>query len=246
VTHKTKALVLRAVKYGDTSLVVTALTQLFGLQTYMVKGVRSSGKSKPAKAVLFQPGALLDMVVYHNKEGRHMEFVKEYDWACIYQNLFTQVIKNAVAQYMIELLLKTIKQPEDNPGLYDFAEAALLALDKAGETTTANFPLYFCLHLTSELGFQLLDEEPGADRILDLRDGKFINGIPDHPYYLAHPGAAIIGRLLQIQDPSALDQVLLNRHDRRQVLEAMETFYNLHISEFGKMKTLPVLQEVLG
>ncbi|NBO56051.1 MAG: DNA repair protein RecO, partial [Actinobacteria bacterium] len=40
--HKTKGLVLRAVKYGDTSLVVTVFTELFGLQSYIVSGVRKS------------------------------------------------------------------------------------------------------------------------------------------------------------------------------------------------------------
>jgi DNA repair protein RecO (recombination protein O) len=33
---------------------------------------------------------------------------------------------------------------------------------------------------------------------------------------------------------------------RRAVLEALETFYALHLPEFGKMKTLQVLKEVLN
>ena len=45
---KTKGIVMRAVKYGETSLVVTIFTELFGMQTYMVNGVRiSSPKSAP-------------------------------------------------------------------------------------------------------------------------------------------------------------------------------------------------------
>jgi DNA repair protein RecO (recombination protein O) len=40
--HKTKGLVLRAVKYGETSLVVTMFTELFGVQSYMVNGVRTA------------------------------------------------------------------------------------------------------------------------------------------------------------------------------------------------------------
>ena len=46
--HKTKGIVLRTVKYGDTSLVVTIFTELFGVQTYLVNGVRSS-KNKTVK-----------------------------------------------------------------------------------------------------------------------------------------------------------------------------------------------------
>jgi DNA repair protein RecO (recombination protein O) len=36
MTHKTKGIILRTVKYGETSLVVTAFTELFGIQAYMV------------------------------------------------------------------------------------------------------------------------------------------------------------------------------------------------------------------
>ncbi|MFL5786527.1 MAG: recombination protein O N-terminal domain-containing protein [Flavisolibacter sp.] len=35
--HKTKGIVLRTVKYGETSLVVTMFTELLGLQYYIVK-----------------------------------------------------------------------------------------------------------------------------------------------------------------------------------------------------------------
>ena len=58
--HKTKGIVLRAVKYGETSLVVTIFTELFGLQSYLVNGVRTPTKKGTAKANLFQPAAMLE------------------------------------------------------------------------------------------------------------------------------------------------------------------------------------------
>ena len=42
--HNTKCIVLRVTKYGDTSIIMTAYTELFGLQQYMVKGVRVTSK----------------------------------------------------------------------------------------------------------------------------------------------------------------------------------------------------------
>jgi DNA repair protein RecO (recombination protein O) len=57
--HKTKGLVLRTVKYGETSIIVTIFTELFGVQTYLVNGVRSSSKKGAGKAGLFQPAACL-------------------------------------------------------------------------------------------------------------------------------------------------------------------------------------------
>ena len=41
-TVKTRAIVLNAIKYGDSSLVVKMLTEEEGLQSFMVKGDRKS------------------------------------------------------------------------------------------------------------------------------------------------------------------------------------------------------------
>src|SRR5688572_22833392 len=98
MTHKTKGIVLKTVKYGETSLVVTVFTELFGVQTYMVNGVRSA-KRVGSKAILFQPAAILDMEVYHN-EQRAMQRIKECTWSVVYQHILSQVVKNSIALYM--------------------------------------------------------------------------------------------------------------------------------------------------
>ncbi|MBP6687405.1 MAG: recombination protein O N-terminal domain-containing protein, partial [Lacibacter sp.] len=53
VLHKTKAVILRSVKYGETSLIVSAYTELYGLQSYIVQGVRANSKKVAAKANYF-------------------------------------------------------------------------------------------------------------------------------------------------------------------------------------------------
>src|ERR1700754_2635677 len=111
--HKTKGIVVRVVKYGETSVIVTVFTELFGIQSYMVNGVRTSSKKGPGKANLFQPAAILDLVVYHN-ELKNLQRIKEFKWGHLYQHLFFNVVKNSVALFMVELLQKTLKQPEPN------------------------------------------------------------------------------------------------------------------------------------
>src|SRR4051794_1582389 len=120
--HKTKGIVLRTVKYGETSLVVTMFTETLGLQSYMVNGVRTAlKKGGSAKAGLFQPAAILDLVAYHN-EFKNLQRLKEFRWAFLYRNILSDVWKNAVALFMIELLGKCLKQPEANADLFYFAE----------------------------------------------------------------------------------------------------------------------------
>lgn len=245
MTHKTRAIILRAVKYGETSLVVTALTEKFGLQSYMVKGVRTATKKGHSKAGMFQPAALLEMVVYHN-EQKNLQFIKEFQWAEVYRHLFSGVIKNAVALFMVELLLKTVKQPEENPDLYHFCEDCFTALDGSSDAVTANFSLFFALHLPSLMGVQLTDNHTPENNILDLQAGVYTGNMPEHPNYVTPPHSVIISELLKARKPEETATVRLNRETRQQLLQHLESYYILHNPNFGRLNTLPVLQEVLA
>jgi DNA repair protein RecO (recombination protein O) len=46
--------------------------------------------------------------------------------------------------------------------------------------------------------------------------------------------------------PSELTQIKLNKETRRVLLHAYQDFFALHIQDFGTMRSLPVLQELLS
>ena len=243
--HKTKGIVLRVVKYGETSLIVTIFTELFGVQSYIVSGVRTSTKKGTGKANLFQPTAMLDLVVYHN-ELKHLNRIREFKWHYLYKHIFSDVPKNSVALFMIELLTKCLKQPEAHPELFEFCEDAFMHLDESSDAVMANFPLFFALHLPAFFGFRISDDHSDDSPILDLQEGTFVAERPDHFHFLEGKQAAVTSELLKIMQPEELEQIKLNKDFRRQLLFTFETYYALHIQDFGTMKTLPVLREVLG
>ena len=243
--HKTKGVVLRTIKYGETSLVVTAFTELFGLQSYMVNGIRTATKKGGVKANVFQPAALLDLVAYHN-QFNNLQRIKEYKWAHLFQTLFSDVRKNAVALFMVELIYKCLKEPEENADLFYFIEDALLHLDAANDTVAANFPLFFAVHLSYFFGFRISNEYSEAHPFLDLEEGIFVPEQPVHPNYLQDKEAEVTSHLLKISQPEDLESLRLNGDFRRRLLSAYETYYALHIPDFSPMKTLPVLREILS
>ena len=243
MTYKTKGIVLRTIKYGDTSLVVTIFTELFGIQTYIVNGVRSS-RAASAKAHYFQPAAILDLLVYH-RPMQAMQRIKEFSWAFLYRDLLSNVIRNSIASYMVELLYKCLKQPEPNPDLFNFSEAALLQLDESGKTVTANFALFFAVQLPHFFGFRLDDNYSLKYAVLDLREGNFTDAPPHHTNFIEGEWAAITSQLLKVMQPLELEAFTLNRETRRNLLLKYQEYYSLHIHDFGQMKTLMVLHEVL-
>ncbi|MBL7698449.1 MAG: DNA repair protein RecO [Chitinophagaceae bacterium] len=245
VTHKTKGIVLRTVRYGETSVIAAIYTELFGLQSYLVNGVRVTSKKGSGKANLLQPCAILDLVVYHN-EMKNLQRIKEFRWGYVYESIFFNVFRNSVALFMIELLQRSLKQPEPNPSLFNFVEDAFIHLDKASDAVSANFPLYFAVSLSGFYGFRITDRFTPALAYLDLEEGKFSDTRPSHMHFLEEENSRIVSDLLKVMQPSELSQLKLNQETRRVLLHALETFYALHIEDFGKMKTLPVLEAVLS
>ena len=243
MTHKTKGIVLRSIKYGETSVVVTILTELFGVQTYMVNGVRTTKKTS-VKANYFQPAAILELVVYHS-DNKSMQRIKEFSWAFLFDTVLTDVIKNSIAAYMVELMQKSLKQPEANTDLFHFCEDVLMQLDKSSKKVAANFPLFFALHLAYFLGFRITDNYDGQNTFLDLQEGVFTGHQPIHPHFLSEEPAVLTSQLLKVMQPYELEDFNLNHLVRRQLLLSFQDYYALHISEFGQMKTLLILHEVL-
>lgn len=242
--YKTKGIVLRTVKYGETSLIVSIFTETFGLQSYLINGVRSSSKKGSGRANLFQPSAILELIVYHN-ELKHLQRIKEFKWSFLYQQILTNVPKNAVALFMVELLTKSLKQPEAHADLFHFCEDALVHLDVSSDSVMANFPLFFSLHLTTFLGFRMEDDYSEQKHFFDLKAGKFVSEQPTHSQFLSGKQASSTSELLKVMQPFELEGIKLNHNFRRELLFAFETFYKLHIPDFGTLKSLPVLRDIL-
>jgi DNA repair protein RecO (recombination protein O) len=243
--HKTKGVVLRTVKYGETSLVVTIYTELFGVQSYLVNGVRTSSRKGPGKANLFQPAAILDLVVYHN-ELKNLQRIREFKWDVLYQQIFFNVLKNSVALFMVELLQKCLREPEPNPGLFYFIEDAFLHLDAGESRVLANFPLFFILHLAGFFGLRIDDSYNERFPFFDLVEGQFVAEHPQHPHVLEGNYSYITAQLLRARQPAELQELALNQETRRILLQAYLTFYAVHVPDFGEMRTLAILQTVFS
>jgi DNA repair protein RecO (recombination protein O) len=246
MTHKVKGIVLRVVKYGETSVIATLYTDLFGLQSYMVKGVRKSGKQKPATVNFFQAGAMLDLVVYRNPL-KSLQFVKEYQWGYLYRELFFHVTRNAIALYMVELILHSIKEEETHTELFDFFENTFIRLDSASEEEIANYPLTFTLQLAKFLGFKIHGKYSAKTPVLDLLEGSFVSEKPQHTYIVENNAAAITSVLNELDTLSVPKNLQLNHIIRRDLLKYYQQFFSLHLQNNCemKMKTLAVLQAVL-
>ena len=244
MTHKTKAVVLRTVKYGESSLIVTMFTALFGLQSYMVKGVRTAGKSAGGKISFFQPAAILELEAYLNPL-KHLQFIKEYQWAYIYKSLYYDVLKNAVATYLIEMIVQTIKEEESGTSLFDTIEQTLEYIDQHEAADILNIPLIFSLQLASLLGFRFHGRYQDSTPVLDLQEGLYVAHAPQHGFYLEGEAAAINSQLMQIKDLAHAKDVQISNINRRSLLKYYQQFFSLHLENYREARSYQILRTVL-
>lgn len=242
--HHTKGIIIRTVNYGETSLVLTVFTELFGLQQYIVNGVRTSKRSSGFSAAHMQVGNMLDMMVYQNQKNT-LQRIKECKHYILYYSLFEDVTKNAVMLFMIEVLQKAIKQPDPQPELFYFIEDIMKGLDEATSYQTANIPLFFMLHLSHFFGFRMMDNYSDNLNILDLQEGHFISDLPMHQRVLMPPLSGYVAQLLRVMQIEELDQIRLNRQLRTALLDSCIDYYSLHINPFGPLRSVPVIRTLL-
>ena len=57
--------------------------------------------------------------------------------------------------------------------------------------------------------------------------------------------ATVLAQILLVRQPDELEEIQSNAVARYKILEGLENYYMLHIQDFTKLKTLPVLREIL-
>jgi DNA repair protein RecO (recombination protein O) len=109
----------------------------------------------------------------------------------------------------------------------------------------ANFHLVFLLKLARLLGFAPNTEEYSEGSLFDLSRGRFVPcGVPSDEL-LCGADAALLYRLVDT-DYAEMDAVAMSRSDRARIIRHLARYYALHIPSFPAIKSLEVLQEVMG
>jgi DNA repair protein RecO (recombination protein O) len=241
----TQSIVLRSIKYGETSLVSNQFTRTFGVQTYLVQGIRTaSAKGRSSRAGLLQPGMILDIVAYHRPQG-NMQRLKEFVPAVIYQTIHEDVVKNSIALFSVELLLRLLPESAPMPELFDFAKEYFQQLDTRPAEAVANYPVFFALQCSRALGYEIAGQWNEGTPYLNLIEGAFTADPPLAGTTVTTEDAAALARLLQIKHFDELPAVELNGAARQRLLEWYLQFLQRHTEHMRPVKSLAVLQAIL-
>ncbi len=239
----TQAIVIKTIKYGDTSLIGYVFTEAMGLQTLMLKGMRKA-KSKSGGAGMWQSGNILDIVLYHHPQ-KNFQLVKEFKPAVIFQSLPENIVKQCVSVFAMEVLSLYLHKDIEQEDLFYFTKEFLTALDCLPTHSIANLPLYFLIHCGRLNGYIITGKYSDFANTANLREGKFSDTLNVQPPYLVGIEAQCLSDLLQIQNIKEVITYLLNKQQRKQILLALIQFMEWHIPAFKPLKSLSVVSAVL-
>lgn len=241
--QQTRAIVLRTVKYGETSVICTLFTEVFGVQAYLVQGVRSS-KSRGNKAGILQPTSLLDIIAYQ-KPNTNLQRLKEFHPSFIYNTVREDVVKNSIALFSVELLLRLLPEHAIMDDLFHFAYNYFCTLDKTPTNKAANFPCFFAIHCSRVLGYEVSGSYNEHTPYLNMHEGSF-SAIPSQQAStLSDAEVLLLDKLLKCYTLEEVGSISMNAEQRFKILDWYIEYLQQHTQHMGNIRSLSVLRVLL-
>lgn len=238
---KTRGIVLRSVRFGESSLIVDVLTKSSGRVSFMVH-IPKTSKGK-IKKQYFQPMTLLDFE-YDFRQRSNLQRIKDVRVSLPYSSIPIDPAKSCISLFLSEFIYYATRNEQENPTLFTYISTSLEWLDNAYEDF-ANFHLVFMMRLGKFLGFHpfLEDFTPGC--FFDLRNGCFTLSMPLHTDFLNAADAGHLYNLMRMNFDT-MKLFKFSHDDRNRITEIVLRYYKLHLPNMPELQSFDILREVFA
>ncbi|WP_421874933.1 DNA repair protein RecO [Marinoscillum sp.] len=224
--EKTRGIVIKYIKYQESSIIVQIFTEDHGLTSFMVNGIRSA-RSKRSIGY-FQPFSLLDLVIYM-KSGREIQRLSEYKYLTPTHSIQTDIKKSTIVLFLSEILSKLLyheKGPQEM--LFGFLYTAVREFDSM-TAQIENFHLHFLLKILPYLGLGVAD----GDELIRSMELEMI-----------HEDQQLLNFVSAVISSDFSDDIGGSGQLRFKALELILNYYHHHTDAIGEIKSLKVLHQV--
>ncbi len=234
-----QGIVLNTIRYSDRHNIVHVYTDRHGLMAFAVP--QGATRSARQRAAMLMPLSLIECVV-STRPARELASLRDLRRTYPLMSIYSDPVKNAIALFVSEVLTHVIQEQESNPPLYRYIEQAVMLLEQLSDNV-ANFHICFLYHLGAFLG---IEPDVGSYRSgywFDMNDGVFRPGpVPGHRH-LRPEQARVIALLARITF-SNMGHFRFSRQQRDQVLDTTLTYFQLHNSSLGTLRSPQVLKQL--
>lgn len=233
-----KAIILQTIKHGDKKFILKIFTRNHGTLTAATTvGKSASSKIKPS-AIL--PLNLVDVELIV-KQSKDIHRLTEASCYCVNMEISGSLAKLGIAQFLNEVLIKTLREQAANSHLFEFIETCLKVLNDTPEDYV-NLHLYFLTELTKYLGFEPQNNYSVQSPYFDCREGRFSPVGLTMPLGLNKEDSVLFSEFLKTNSL----KTRISNAQRRILVEILLAYYKLHIPGFNDVKSLEVLKEVMA
>ncbi len=236
---KTEAIVLKTYKYSETAIIAKIYTKERGLLSFMVYGVRK--KKSKFSAAFFQVLQALNLEISY-KEKSSLNNIKEVNILNNYAELHTNIYKSTIAQFIGEVIFKSIQEQEVNTDLFSFINSSTIILDEMAENEIGNFHIIFLLNLSRFLGFYPHNNYGTTKKYFCIETGEF-EIIQTHNKYFDQQQSELLSNLLN-SNYSNMQNIKLSAKNRSMLLHGIIHFYKIQLPEMGEIQSLDVLEMI--
>lgn len=234
-----EGIVLRTIKYSDTSVISKIYTREKGMLSFLIMGVYS--KKAAIKPSMLQPLQPLELHFYWH-QNKTLFKIKELRPSVILNNLHYDLNRSSIAVFMAELINKSIQEEETHPALYDFLMKSILMLDSL-PSSLANFPLFFLLEYSKVLGFYPHNDYSAETPFFELHQGMFTHEFDNDNYFILPPASEYFAKMLETSFEQ-FDTLSIPKQIRQLLLRKLIAYYQVHLHGFRNLNSLQVLEDM--
>ncbi len=231
---------LRTIRYSDSRSILSAWTAEHGFMSFAMPDGR--GREAMRRRAITMPLSTFEAVC-DIRPGRDIYFLRDMRPMKVNMSTSSSPSKLAMALFLAEIFEKTLRNYQTDKAITLLIFDCVEALDSAGRRGVANFAIWTLYRLTEVLGIapDMASWHRGA--IFDFENGCWHESAIGCDYAEAEKtshGARIISRL----NRNNIEWLRLARETRRQMLDAIFRYYELHYVKLLPLNSLNVVYEL--
>ena len=232
--QKTLGIVLHTTAFKEKDAIVKIYTKTYGNISFLIQNIKSAkAKIKPS---FLQPLTILE-ISFDNIANKGLQKISDATIHLQTPNISSDIQKSSILYFMNEVLYKSIKEEECNEKLFKFITDKIMELNS--DCKLYYFSIQFLIELTYYLGFFPNDNHSNSNCFFDMMEGSFVNYLPKHHFIFDPQESNIL-----IDFINGVYEKNIDRNQRNLMLSKLLDYYKLHISNFGIIKSVKVLNEV--
>lgn len=155
----------------------------------------------------------------------------------------SDVVRICISQFIAEVIMKMVKEEEQNTALYQFFRSTIEAIE-ISNNNIVNLHIIFLKEFARLLGFEITNNYCTETPYFNSREGMFL------PFFTSEEES--FDRQLSLAFSTILSasyetgNMTIPYAYRKEIIRQMLEYYKIHTENLSEIKSLKVLNEVFG